>query len=208
MIASIAKVKVITNIAVHSPTYDNSLAVITGIFHVHHFMVILMSFRLNSTCKERFPCKSFWQRTFPNFKFTFLLGKEQLNISKQSRRKMFDLILCIIYKILFWFQIQGFGGVLASNPGFGGVLNGSYQGNKFYTDPCHCTAGSGSDATARFHRSHHRICPRSAGHSNEPQTCASAAINQHNYLNIIFWLWESFRQEAECYPCQKWMGIF
>lgn len=53
-IASIAKVKVITHVAVHSPTYDNSLAVITGILHVNHFMVILMTFGFNSTCKEIF----------------------------------------------------------------------------------------------------------------------------------------------------------
>lgn len=53
-VTSIAKVKVIAHIAVHSPTYDDPLAVITGIFHVNHFMVILMSLRFNSTCKERF----------------------------------------------------------------------------------------------------------------------------------------------------------
>lgn len=52
-ITSIAKVKVITHIAVHSPTYDDSLAVVTGILHVNHFMVILMSFRFNSTCGTR-----------------------------------------------------------------------------------------------------------------------------------------------------------
>lgn len=153
---------------------------------------------LTPPVKKDFPVKSFWERIFPNFKFTYILGKEKVNISKEPRRKMFDFISRIIYKILFWFQIQG----------FEGLFSGSYQGSKFYTDPCHCTADNGSDATAQFHHSHRRICPRLTGHSNEQQTCASIAINQHSYLSIIFWLWESFRQKAEHFPCQNCRGIF
>lgn len=196
MIASIAKVKVITNIAVHSPTYDNSLAVITGIFHVHHFMVILVSFRFNSTCKEKFPCKSCWQKTLPNFKFTFIPGKEQLNISKEPRRSVCDFISCTIYKMPFWLQRQG----------LEGLFNGSYQGNKFYTDPCHCTAGSGSDATAQFHHSHHRKCPRSKGHSNEPQTCASTAINQHKLLQGYGQTLRKLQTGSRTFPLPKMNG--
>lgn len=65
-------------------------------------------------------------------------------------------------------------------------LNDSYQENKFYTDPCHCTADSGSDAMVQFHHSHRRICPHSTGRSNEQQTCASRAINGRNLLENYF----------------------
>lgn len=47
-----AQVKVFTHIAVDPAAYDEPLAVVTGIFHVHHFMIILMAFRLRTTWSQ------------------------------------------------------------------------------------------------------------------------------------------------------------
>lgn len=44
-----AEVKVFTHIAVNSAAYNEPLAVVTGILHVHHLMVILMTLRLGTT---------------------------------------------------------------------------------------------------------------------------------------------------------------
>lgn len=46
-----AQVEVLAYIAVDSAANNESLAVVTGVFHVHHFMVILMTFRLGATWK-------------------------------------------------------------------------------------------------------------------------------------------------------------
>lgn len=51
-IASIAKIKVIANIAIHPPAYDQTLAVVTGELHVDHFMVVSMALRLHPTWGE------------------------------------------------------------------------------------------------------------------------------------------------------------
>lgn len=67
-----------------------------------------------------------------------------------------------------------------------GFFNDSYQENKFYRDPCHCIADSGSDAMVQFHHSHRRIYPHLIGHSNEQQTCASRAINGDNLFEYYF----------------------
>lgn len=45
IITTEAQVKVFTHIAVDSAAYNEPLAVVTGIFHIHHLMVILMAFR-------------------------------------------------------------------------------------------------------------------------------------------------------------------
>lgn len=43
-----AQVKVFTHVAVDPAAYNEPLAMVTGIFHVHHLMVILMAFRLGT----------------------------------------------------------------------------------------------------------------------------------------------------------------
>lgn len=44
-----AKVKVFAHVAVDPAAYNEPLAVVTGIFHVHHLMVVLVAFRLGTT---------------------------------------------------------------------------------------------------------------------------------------------------------------
>ncbi|KAL0596927.1 putative uncharacterized protein C8orf44 [Plecturocebus cupreus] len=48
-VASVAKIKVITNIAIHPSAYDQTLAVVTGELHVDHFMVVSVALRLHPT---------------------------------------------------------------------------------------------------------------------------------------------------------------
>lgn len=49
VVTSEAQVKVFTDVAVDSAAYDEALAMVTGIFHVDHLMVILVTLRLGST---------------------------------------------------------------------------------------------------------------------------------------------------------------
>lgn len=44
-----AQVKVFTDVTVDPAAYNEPLAVVTGVFHVHHLMVILVTFRLGTT---------------------------------------------------------------------------------------------------------------------------------------------------------------
>lgn len=44
-----AQVKVLTHVTVYPTAHNKALAVVTGIFHVHHLMVILMTFRFSTT---------------------------------------------------------------------------------------------------------------------------------------------------------------
>lgn len=44
-----AQVKVFTDIAVDSAAYNESLAMVTGVLHVDHLMVILVALRLGTT---------------------------------------------------------------------------------------------------------------------------------------------------------------
>lgn len=48
MVTSEAQVEVFADIAVDSAAYDEALAVVAGIFHVDHLMVILVALRLGS----------------------------------------------------------------------------------------------------------------------------------------------------------------
>lgn len=56
-VASIAKIKVITYIAIHSPAYDQTLAVVTRKLHVNHFMIVSMALGLHSTWKNTQQCE-------------------------------------------------------------------------------------------------------------------------------------------------------
>lgn len=49
MVTAKAQVKVFTDVAVDPAAYNEPLAMVTGIFHVHHLMVILMALRLGTT---------------------------------------------------------------------------------------------------------------------------------------------------------------
>lgn len=62
-VASIAKIKVITYIAIHSPAYDQTLAVVTGKLHVDHFMIISMALGLHSTWKKNSSVRWIGQKT-------------------------------------------------------------------------------------------------------------------------------------------------
>lgn len=44
-----AQVKVFTHVAVDPAAYNEALAMVTGVLHVHHLMVILMALRLGAT---------------------------------------------------------------------------------------------------------------------------------------------------------------
>lgn len=44
-----AQVEVFTDVAVDSAAYDEALAVVAGIFHVDHLMVVLVALGLGST---------------------------------------------------------------------------------------------------------------------------------------------------------------
>lgn len=48
-VAAEAEVEVLADIAVNPAAYDETLAVITSILHVHHLMIVLVSFRLSAT---------------------------------------------------------------------------------------------------------------------------------------------------------------
>lgn len=49
MVTSEAQVKVFTDVAVYSAAYNESLTMVTGVFHVDHLMVIFMTLRLGTT---------------------------------------------------------------------------------------------------------------------------------------------------------------
>lgn len=49
VVTSEAQVEVFTDVAVDSAAYDEALAMVAGIFHVDHLMVILVALRLGST---------------------------------------------------------------------------------------------------------------------------------------------------------------
>lgn len=49
MVTTEAQVKVFTHVAVDPAAYNKPLAMIAGIFHVYHLMVILVAFRLGTT---------------------------------------------------------------------------------------------------------------------------------------------------------------
>lgn len=49
MVATKAQVKVFTDVAVDSAAYNEPLAMVTGVLHVDHLMVILMALRLGTT---------------------------------------------------------------------------------------------------------------------------------------------------------------
>lgn len=44
-----AQVKVFTDVAVDPAAYNEPLAVVAGVFHVHHLMVVLVALRLCTT---------------------------------------------------------------------------------------------------------------------------------------------------------------
>lgn len=49
IVTSKAQVKVFTHVAVDPAADNETLAMVTGILHVYHLMVILMAFRLGTT---------------------------------------------------------------------------------------------------------------------------------------------------------------
>lgn len=44
-----AEIEVLTDITVNPAAHDKALAVVTGILHIHHLMVILMAFWFSTT---------------------------------------------------------------------------------------------------------------------------------------------------------------
>lgn len=70
MVTTEAQVKVFTYVAVDPAAHNEPLAVVTGIFHVHHLMVVLMALRLCTT----------WLKTH-TFTFRFALIRHMIGIN-------------------------------------------------------------------------------------------------------------------------------
>lgn len=71
MVTTKTQVKVFTDVAVDPAAYNEPLAMVTGVFHVHHLMVILMALRLGTT----------WLKTHT---FTFRYCSDALSEITQS----------------------------------------------------------------------------------------------------------------------------
>lgn len=52
-VAAKTKVKIFTQVAIHPLANNDPLAMIAGVLHAHHLMVVLMAFRLHSTYVRR-----------------------------------------------------------------------------------------------------------------------------------------------------------
>lgn len=51
VVAAEAEIEVLADVAVDPAAYDQTLAVITSILHVHHLVLVLVAFRLGPACR-------------------------------------------------------------------------------------------------------------------------------------------------------------
>lgn len=55
VVAAEAQVEVLADVAVDPAAYDQALAVVAGVFHVHHLVVVLVALGLGAACSDKRP---------------------------------------------------------------------------------------------------------------------------------------------------------